>query len=619
MVAWRYAKAWIVNSFFSGVIGQKFWQRCQVRSVIEYATVSLLSFAVFILGTGRAILNLGSPWGLGDILLGYAFTSAAGVRGEATPHLGFPFGVDLRYFPGTELVLTSAAQALSWVWANPYIGINLVFVLSFPATAAAALLAFRRMGMSPLLRIGLAVAFTAVPFHLYRIEHIYLATLYPLPLGLAIAIMIFDGTFERSAHTSKARWVKTVLLGCAGSLAIAWGGIYWTFFAALLILIAAIMRIIRVRSRLGLWGFLPLVVIAGGVLIALAPTLMISGNDASKTFQRYSFESIIYSGQFIDAVLPATASRIPLVNQIAAPLAQINDWANTAGAIGVRWISDNGTLFTLLGAIALFLWAIRLYPRVSAGKNVGVTGKSVQDYFPFIAVATVVIILFLVPFGLNAYFASAVTPQFRAWDRAVPMLQLLLICVLGLYLTLVFNERWRGLRVKLFAVPLVTLGILTLIVFDSVLPARIYWHNQLDLAGKKQAQAQAVTYSVNEVLGSDCGVLTLPYIRFPESAGMESLGAYDPLWLGLEGRDNRWSVGGIANSVQGDWLAEVSVNPLLHLGELRDLGFCGILLDSRGYTPELFESVIVEFSGELGAGSEVGGETRVVVFKIPSS
>ena len=101
---------------------------------------------------------------------------------------------------------------LTGLTGNPFIGINAVYALSFPATALAALWVFRLAGLrGPWTVVG-SLALTFVPFHWYRLEHLYLATMYSAVLGVGLAMLVGNGTVERrlrSAGRGRSCWLRS--------------------------------------------------------------------------------------------------------------------------------------------------------------------------------------------------------------------------------------------------------------------------------------------------------------------------------------------------------------------------------------------------------------------------
>lgn len=58
-----------------------------------------------------------------------------------------------------------ARQLVNMISGNPYLGINLLLVLSFPLVGALAYISIRLIGLRGPLAVALALTFTFIPFH----------------------------------------------------------------------------------------------------------------------------------------------------------------------------------------------------------------------------------------------------------------------------------------------------------------------------------------------------------------------------------------------------------------------------------------------------------------------
>lgn len=601
---------------------KKFRFRIDSRIDLQIIGVVLVSITYYCIAFGKSLLHLNRGFAAGDGVLSYSSYNSNGVLGESSPHIGYPFGQDWKYFPSTSLVQSNMAHWLSWLTKNSFIGFNLVYLISFPVCALLVIHIFRLIGAQSWVTFSLAVGFTFLPFHFYRMEHQELSTLYSLPLGLLIAVAIGSGRletnplFQTGEKTKAGRiYLTTILIGC---LVLAFSGLYDAFFSLILMTFAGIYRFSRSQCRRDwLLNLLPIVTTCVGLFLALLPTLVIKLQGHQLTFGRLPLESVAYSGQLMDAIFPTSLSRIPGVSALADSLTPINNWANALGAPGVRWIADQGSVLTLAGAIFLFFSLF-----INLNKSFGSPSNSVSvsnkitvllENIKLIGVLVIVVILFLVPFGLNEFFAAFISPQIRAWDRIIPLFQLLLIIGLGIIIELfLLRPSLNRFKLEIFLIPL----ILYIILLDTVIPARPFIASQLELGTIQMSTAEKVVNVIETKVSKNCAVLQLPYIHFPESAPLEKLGVYTPLWLPLVSKHNMWSYGGIYGSKQDVWVKAVSDNPIEFLSELKKRNFCAIEVATDGYKENDLALLKEKFARQFGTPLTVDGPPKFLVYKI---
>src|SRR5205814_2219326 len=130
------------------------------------------------------------------------------------------------------LVLLRVLGALT---GDPAATVNLLFVLSFPLVAVAALLVLRRLRVSALPAAVGALLYAFLPYHFYRGEnHLFLSGYYTVPLAVYLALGLLDGRADD--HRSR----RQMLLRFAGCVLVGSGGAYYTPLSALLIAVAAV-------------------------------------------------------------------------------------------------------------------------------------------------------------------------------------------------------------------------------------------------------------------------------------------------------------------------------------------------------------------------------------------
>lgn len=581
----------------------------QYGSKAIYSVSALLGIAIFFISIGFDPRFFVSPIGVGDGLFGYAAYNGLDLFDLVNSQVAYPFGMDFRFFPSSEWASTLFINLFLGI--NVFLGYNLLYAISFPLVAVLSTIVLRKCEVRPSIAIAFGLAMTSIPYHWWRLEHQSLSLLLSVPIGIYLALVVNDGEYEdiflnliknskRSYINKENAHILFTLFGIP--LLLSQLGLYFAFFSTALIALAALRRFAEARKVTSLLiNLSPTIIIVFGLFLSLFPSFLV--RDRTQHIIRQPIESIVYSGQLMDAVFPSGTSLFPGANFFAQQFLEVNTWANAVGSLGVRLTSNQGTIFTMLGAFFLAAWALGFVKLPSAlNKN-----------FSFLVIATVFFTITMIPYGLSTLFATVLSPQIRAWDRLVPFLQFLLIACLAVLLESIYRNRKQQrnvLKESSFVV-----SVLLVLVLDSVMPAKVAVETNKSIGVERFAEAKQISNSVSQIVGEDCAILQLPFIEFPESAPRNNLGVYEPLWLGLAGDKNNWSYGGIRGSKQGTWLERVSSSPGLYKSELMSYNFCGLIVDSRGYTVAELSELLLELELDFGQASKIL-DGKFYVFRI---
>lgn len=555
------------------------------KNELGYATSGLIGLITFVVVFKFTPNQLMLPWGSGDILLTYSFASLYSLPENPIAHFGFPYGINLGNFPNSDVVLALMGGAGYQLFKNPYLGVNLFYLLSFVVTPVFGYWLFRKLNFPIFFAITIAQILNILPFHFWRLEHVGLSSYFALvvALGLAIEILQID-------NFNFNFFKKKVLAWSLFSVLIATSGLYWTFYSLGILLLAVIVNSCSTKkTSTKLYSAFPLLLASLTFVAAMVPALLFREHiENASVSVRTPVESVIYSGQFSDLIFPSSQSGIPLLGFIQSKLQIVNDWANSEGAIGVRAISDNGSLFILFSVITMFSWAIF---KVARPKSILFKNKIVNQELGFLSLLFVVSFLFFVPYGLNEVFAAFISPQIRAWDRLTPVLQICMITFSSVFALRIFRVTTQ-LKPKLqssirWLAFFLCIGILAITFVDTAMPAQNFFTNQKFQAEEFADEAKEVTSFIDSQSINNCGILQLPVMSFPERGPLVSLTSYTPLWLPLEGDNNSWTYAGILGTKQAQWEISASQNTAIIMKENEDI--CGVVLDKRGFVPEDYE------------------------------
>lgn len=572
------------------------------RAWLEVVITAALGCIVFVIGFGSDLRRLTRPLAAGDMLQPYV---NAQLWGSGSPFgnnsFGYPFGIDLRYFPTTDIAQNTVAGIITALSKNPFLGINMVYALSFPLVAVAALWVFKLVGVRGPISILSSLAFTAIPFHWLRIEHLYLGTMYSAVVGVGLAIL--TGSGEVSRRMADRRRLRTIVLVCGLALVVATGGIYYACFSILLCGAALVYRLAHERSwRSLLSSTVPAAAIISWTAVALAPAFLFvrAHPPIQPVADRLPIESVAYSGNLALLLTPAPYTHLPLLSKLNPRIENAFSIVSGSGQSGVAWLSNSGSYFTV-AALALACIGVIVSIRRRGDYRSGATLPEGADQphpvtFGLVGTLLATAVLFFVPWGLNVVFAALVTPQIRGWDRLTPVI--LLLFFVGAVLAL------KTLRLRQYSwiSVVASVALLVLLIPDTVAPyAATFATNSTNGAANYTFGANYAR-DLNSAIPGDCAILQLPYSPYPEYPTVYQLGAYEQFWPALTNPEKRWTYGATKGTVESNWMQILGDNlDQPSLEKLAAAGFCGVHLDKRGYTPEAASAVVARLDDLLGA------------------
>lgn len=549
----------------------------------DYAASAILSLALLLLLFGDRISKIGVPWGASDMTMYYNLVRYWNFWGfSRAEDMAFPLGADPNLFSGDAVISYAFGSLVYAISGNPFAGINLLFLLSFPVVSVLALACIRSVGLKGPWAIVLSVSFSFIPFHIWRgLEHIHLSLLFGATAGMLIVLLVMKGTWKEWTEgkpTATSRW-RIIGVG-ALVLVAAWTSLYFAVFSSVLLLAAVVWRWTRGDGTATLFRALalPLSAIAA-IALSLLPALLARQQTPGGTSvaTREPLESVTYAGNLFVAILPA-----PIVKQFEAYnqfiFTNLQNWPDRNESM---WLSNYGTWISVM-CLGIFIfglgWSARRRQRPNAFSN----RPSPSENFPLTGLAYLVVVtlLFFVPWGLNFLFAAGLSGQIRAWNRFAPIL--ILLFILGAAACL---SRWRWPHNRPVSITAALVGVL-LIAFTQVLPLSALVKAYADGGANRLNAAFSYTQKVKAFLSDGCGVFTFPSMKYPNAGGYDSIiQNYDHLYLLLPDNGLAISYGGHQGTPEteiADRFEEITLSQSIDIydvNELKALGFCGAHLD----------------------------------------
>jgi hypothetical protein len=559
------------------------------RTAIEVGLTAALSFVVSLVALSPTLSRLGDAWADGDMLSTYVNVNNWGwLSFTSGNHYGYPLGMDLGIFPTLDITQNIFAKVVSSLSGNPYLGINLLFVLSFPLIAVLAYCSIRLTGLRGPLAIALAVSFTFVPFHFGRgLGHTYLAMFYGAVAAVILAQLMGTGRLKVLTGKKIAAVIPLVILA-------AWSGTYYAVFGLILMASAWLWLCAQQDSkrlnRQLLISATPIVAMV--VLLAIGTILSLLTARSDPAFatlgDRTPFESVIFAGILAMAILPAPMSKLAL---LADYNINVTDAFSAAPALENATLGNYGTWVTF-GALIVIM--VALFTRV-------------RSHLGFLSMLLVVSILFFIPWGLNYLFAATITPQIRAWNRMVPIILLLVILLVA---TVAVH-----LKINSYAVLAIAVVIVGVTAVESAWPWRATYANTVTTTSEVSQAGSDYTNAINAALPQNCAILQLPATGYPEQGPLGNFNDYDHFWLSLNDSTKSWSYGAVKNTRAGAWMAQLPEVPGSEEIELlAQAGFCGIHLDTRAFVPPAQARIVANLTERYGPPTATGGTEQLGVY-----
>jgi phosphoglycerol transferase len=479
--------------------------------------------------------------------------------------LGMPLGMELHDFPQPDNFSYLIIKLLGFFTGDYARVLNLFFLLAFPLTTLTTIYVLRRFGVSRIASLlgGLLYAFTN--YHIRRNEnHLMYAAYFVVPLMVMALLWLCNGElslWKTEAGRTRLHWrnpkLLVSLLICV--LITATGGVYYSFFAAFLLLSVALWLLVRQRSlKVLLLPGLLLAVICGGFVLNLSPNLIYRAqHGALNVTARAPGEAELFGLKIAQLLLPIVEHRLEPLAELKqryekTPLSN----ENTDAALGM--IGSFGFLF-LLGRL--------LYGRRKAATQ----ADALLDH---LSLLNITMVLLGTIGGFGSLFAHLIASQIRAYNRVSVYIAFCALFAVALLLDRL-AQRWfqAGWRYALFCAGLLALTLLGVLDQTHKHPLTDY------VQGKAEYLNDLEFFRRVEAVAPPRGmVFQLPAHHFPEGDSYDHFKAY------FHTNNLRWSYGAMRERAAHVWQRLVVEQPTARMvKDLATAGFCGISNDRWVY------------------------------------
>lgn len=499
--------------------------------------------------------DLTYPWRVvdSDLSAVYSLAQAVGQSwfGMVNHSLGAPFTADfsLAFIPDDFQV--EILRILMHLTNNPFVAVNLFYLLTFGLCAATFLFLADTFKLSRWVSPPLALSYAWMPYHFTRMDagHVFLAAYYMIPIGIIYLRRLFEyltGSLVSFFPSSTIKRIGFLL----GIIAVGSSGTYYGVFFALL---AATMILLvpqqnqpfrETARRAGLTTFVSFLFIAAPLVRIISSRL----RGLETVLTRSPEESVQFGGSIARLLVPWGVWLPTRLRPVVLPTE-------------FEW-----TISPILGVIGVWILLI--------GIAVSMAGRSrTSNKQGSIRYVLVWALLFYTATGVSLVFAYAIDPSFRCWNRLSIVIMTLALMTLGNTIERFSKHKMSWLPVLLFIVVITQLSPL----HDSGIGAE---PDTVSIGAFNSLQQVAEVIQQNVKPG--CRILQLPLMAFPEGGQVGQVGNGAHLWLPMLTSGFRWSYGAPKGTQVGEYWSKLAGESIqVQVKTAAKDSFCAVIIDLR--------------------------------------
>lgn len=472
--------------------------------------------------------------------------------------LGAPGRAELIDVPFLDVLFILLAWIINIITGNFAVTYYIIYIVMFPLCALSMYFLLTKFEIPYVIKFVFSVLFATAPGHFYReFSHITITAYFTIPLGIYLAFIILQEDCNIKKKVKKQKWLNAAL-----AVMIGFGQMYYAFFSLIIMCMAVLWKMIKNKSLKPLLKEAKLIyLIMLCVITSLLPKL-IYGIIAGKNLLagiRNPIESELYGMKLVQLLLPVTYSRIPVFRKV------IDYYVTKFPNLTENTLSSLGTI-AAVGFLGICVWFI--YSFISKDRR--------EEKFDFIALSTLVLVLFCTIGGFGTLFSIFITPQIRTLNRA----SILIMCFCLLFLALLF-QKYEILCKKKYKVKIFLFLLLLFGLYDQVPIKNADWHTGRQVAF---ADYQRFFEEIEKNLEENAMVYQLPWMDFPEVPMIYNMMDYAHFSGYLLTDKVRWSYGGIKGRPnEAEELLCDDGKSMKFIENIMNAGFQGVYIDTYGF------------------------------------
>jgi hypothetical protein len=488
------SRDWLFAAVGAALVAATVIAACGGLDLLAGRPLQFEADAIFHYALAKATIDDGWPW--------YAH------------RLGAPFECNLLSF-GLNMPLEAGLLRLLAFTTDDCIALlNRAWLVLCGLAAVNGYAAFRLLGLSRVTSIVCGCLFATTPYVYYRcVSHFNLHVAFvPIPTAAAVLIVA-----DQLQELPRRTWLGV----CLACFTVGLGFIYYSFFTSIILVHALAIAWLTGRKGTLRRGFVCLGLVTAGTALAFVPVAVdwtMHGKPTDLTDRRPE-QADLYGLRIRDLVLPTQLTPVPALRRIGQRAAQ------------VPWPLPGESRFANLGMMGAIGFIISLWVLM----GVGPPGERRLAVVVRAAAALMLGLVVLATVGgFGSIFNVFVTPTIRAYNRVMPLIEVLALAAFGSVLQRLASRWGNGF---------VAIALPSVVVAFGLIEQNTGWHMR-DPAASFRTQRSNVEAFVNAIereASPGAAVLMLPPTPFPNDGGQGRMRPYDHAKAYLFSNHLRWS------------------------------------------------------------------------------
>lgn len=469
------------------------------------------------------------------------------------PSLGAPGSLQMYEFPTFDNGVVVVMLLISMFTHNPFVVMNLYYLLSFPLITVASLYVLRQFNISYVPALFGSLLYAFLPFHFLRNQHhLVLNAYYVVPFGIMLVLWLAREELRPRTKKFMAAVLICLLLGSSG--------VYYPFFFCFLLLAGGAIGALKVhRFRPLVMAVVFTAITTATVIINLSPAFYYQyRNGQAGAMQRVPREAETYGLKISQLILPITVHRVGFLDRFKR--------FHNANSM----VSENdSTSLGLIGSIGFLGLLVQLVYRKEL-----LSGAS--GLLNDLSALNILSVLLTTIGGFGLLFSLYVSSAIRCYNRISVYIAFFSFMAVAIGLEAIYRRLTKGRSI--FYVVLAVVLIIGFLDQTSLWYVPSYASNKADFVSDEQFVKQ-----IEASVPAGSMIFQLPYVQFPETPAINQMVDYDHFRGYVHSKNLRWSYGTVKNRDTDRALQRVASLPTQELlQQLAFAGFSGLYVDRFG-------------------------------------